>query len=320
MAEKIKKDPILLSVDRIWDKAHHSSLTDLIKWKGDLYCTFREADKHYSGINGIIRILKSTNGVIWELVSTLDLDGWDLRDPKLSIVPDGRLMLLVGASKFKNKERLAHQTHVCFSEDGDLWTPFQPIFDEEWLWRVTWFQGIGYGISYFLKDFYKPKGEWSIRLYQTEDGLSYKPIGNFDIPGRPCEATLRFYPNGQMVALLRRDARENNHAWLGTSYPPYEDWLWAEAPTSFGGPNFLILPNLNMWACGRIVSNSPYGVIEKTALAEMTLTTLEPKLILPSGGDTSYPGMVYEHPFLWISYYSSHEKNTAIYIAKVALE
>ncbi|MEK8105428.1 hypothetical protein NKG94_10170 [Micromonospora sp. M12] len=28
---------------------------------------------------------------------------------------------------------------------------------------------------------------------------------------------------------------------------------------------------------------------------------------LPSGGDTSYPGLVWHDDLLWVSYYSSHE-------------
>ena len=44
----------------------------------------------------------------------------------------------------------------------------------------------------------------------------------------------------------------------------------------------------------------------------------DPVLTLPSGGDTSYPGLVWHDGLLWISYYSSHEgKKSAIYLAKV---
>ena len=45
--------------------------------------------------------------------------------------------------------------------------------------------------------------------------------------------------------------------------------------------------------------------------------TVEEVLTLPSGGDTSYAGMVLQDDILWISYYSSHEKKTSIYLAKV---
>ena len=45
----------------------------------------------------------------------------------------------------------------------------------------------------------------------------------------------------------------------------------------------------------------------------------EPVLTLPSGGDTSYPGLVWHDGLLWMSYYSSHEGKSAIYLAKVKL-
>ncbi|MFV1963959.1 MAG: hypothetical protein ACC628_00945 [Pirellulaceae bacterium] len=40
-------------------------------------------------------------------------------------------------------------------------------------------------------------------------------------------------------------------------------------------------------------------------------------LQLPSGGDTSYAGLVWHDDMLWISYYASHEGKTSIYLAKV---
>ena len=42
-------------------------------------------------------------------------------------------------------------------------------------------------------------------------------------------------------------------------------------------------------------------------------------LQLPSGGDCSYPGMVWHDGLLWLSYYSSHEGRTGVYLAKVRL-
>ena len=41
------------------------------------------------------------------------------------------------------------------------------------------------------------------------------------------------------------------------------------------------------------------------------------KVTLPSGGDNSYPGLVWHGGQLWVSYYSSHEGKTSIYLARV---
>jgi hypothetical protein len=42
-------------------------------------------------------------------------------------------------------------------------------------------------------------------------------------------------------------------------------------------------------------------------------------LVLPSGGDNSYPGMAWHDGTLWLSYYSSHEGKASIYLAEIAL-
>jgi len=51
----------------------------------------------------------------------------------------------------------------------------------------------------------------------------------------------------------------------------------------------------------------------------MDLQSVKPELILPSGGDCSYPGMVWDKGKLWVSYYSSHEGATDIYLARIAV-
>ena len=51
-------------------------------------------------------------------------------------------------------------------------------------------------------------------------------------------------------------------------------------------------------------------------------------LTLPGGGDCSYPGMiwhdyrgmVWHDDLLWMSYYSSHEGKTSIYLAKIKID
>ncbi len=43
-------------------------------------------------------------------------------------------------------------------------------------------------------------------------------------------------------------------------------------------------------------------------------------LLFPSGGDTSYPGLVWDKNQLWMSYFSSHEGKSAIYLARVVLK
>jgi hypothetical protein len=55
----------------------------------------------------------------------------------------------------------------------------------------------------------------------------------------------------------------------------------------------------------------------KTAIGRMTLDGYKPELTLPSSGDNSYPGFVWENGTLWVSYYSTHEGKTSIYLARI---
>ena len=56
--------PTLVSVTKIWDKAPHCAFTDLLRWKKQWLCCFREAQGH-GGDNGIVRIITSTDGSKW---------------------------------------------------------------------------------------------------------------------------------------------------------------------------------------------------------------------------------------------------------------
>ena len=83
--------PEILSVRKIWDQGQHNAFTDLIRWHDTWYCCFREADAHVGG-DGKLRVLESLDGQQWEPVGLIAETGIDLRDPKLSVTPDGRLM------------------------------------------------------------------------------------------------------------------------------------------------------------------------------------------------------------------------------------
>lgn len=313
--------PHILSIKRIWDYAEHNALCDLIRFQGRWFCTFRESDEHVYGKDGVVRILESDDGEQWQAAALIKEEGIDLRDPKLSITPQGKLMLLMGGSKFKEKKYISRRPRATFSDDGRNWGEIIPILqDRDWLWRATWHNGIAYGVSYCAIDEAHPKGEWQVKLFSSPDGINYTLAAALNVYGKPNETTLRFLNDGRMVALVRREHRRDDHAWIGISQYPYHDWQWKETKHHLGGPNFLILPDGKMIAAGRLVQWTPYGGFEKTGLLQMTFDDLVPMLVLPSGGiDTSYPGMVYHDGILWVAYYSSHEKNTAIYLARVKL-
>ena len=302
--------PSLLSLKKIWDRAPHAAFTDLVMFQGRWLCTFREAESH-AILPSTVRILASETGDRWESIACVAEPNVDLRDPKLSAMPDGRLLLVTGASTFTPEGRyLTRSPRVAFSPDGITWTaPEKVLAEDHWLWRVTWHDGVGYAVSK-LGDGADPRRGF---LYRTTDGRNWSWVTEFFLPGKSwtaSETTLRVMPDGEMIGLIRP-------CWIGTSRPPYTDWKFTQIDAQLGGPNFIQAPDGTLWASSRHRHKSDNPV---TVLARMTATSYEPVLTLPSGGDCSYPGMVWRDGILWMSYYSSHEGRASIYLAHISLE
>lgn len=300
-------EPELMSVKRIWDIGAHNAFTDLIRFEDQWWCTFREGVGHASG-NGKVRMIFSDDGDDWRSAALVEEEGVDLRDPKLSVTPDGRLMLVMGGSLYDGDAYQTRAPRISFSEDGFQWIePRKVLAEDHWLWRVTWHNGWAWSVSKMGSGNDPRRG----MLYRSSDGLEWEWITEFRLPNNKwnaSETTLRFMPDEELIALTRPH-------WIGTSKPPYKQWNWEKMEMDIGGPNLIRLPDGSLWAAGR-----RYGEGQTTVLARMTRDSYEPVLILPSGGDCSYPGLVWYDDLLWISYYSSHEGKTSIYLAKVKFQ
>ncbi len=299
----------LIDCRRIWDAAPHNAFTDLTRFRGQWFCVFREGQGHVSP-DGAIRVLRSKDGERWISVARLTSPAADLRDPKLTMAPGHRLML-TAAGALPPPAAHKHQSYVWFSRDGHEWTPALAVGDPDvWLWRVTWYRKTAYGIGY------DTVGENFIRLYSSRDGREFEALVPrlFDT-GHPNETSIVFQPDGTAVCLLRRDG-EPGSGQLGTARPPYRDWTWKDLGVRIGGPHLLRLPDGRMVVAARL-----YDGAVRTSLLWLDPARGELKefLRLPSGGDCSYPGLAWHRGVLWVSYYSSHEGKTAIYLARVQL-
>ena len=306
----------LISVARIWDQPKHAAFGDLIRCNDRWFAVFREGQGHAptkgKTDDGKLRVLSSNDGDKWQSEALLEEQGVDLRDPHLSITKDKRLMIVAGGSYYPNGEFKTRQSRVLFSIDGRNWTKPKPVVEDgHWLWRVTWNDGVAYGVSKYGE----PR---QVRLVKSTDGLKWETITQLQVPGGD-ETALRFLPDGTMVALSRRTADDGNKAWVGTSRPPYKDWNWHTSGHFIGGPNIAVLPTGLLVAGGRLFEGGDPAK-RHTEIGELTSNGFTPKLRLPSGGDSSYPGFVWHEDKLWTLYYSSHEGKTSIYLAKIRIE
>ncbi len=297
----------LVAVKKIWDAAPHNAFTDLARFQNKWFCAFREGAAHLSP-DGALRIITSTDGVSWTSAALITSPLGDLRDAKITITPDNRLMLSAAVARSQPAE-IKHQSLAWFSKNGSEWS--EPVIIGEpnlWLWRTTWHKQSAYSIGYDTLE------EKFIRLYSSQDGRTFKTLVPrlFD-EGYPNETSLLFLKDGTSLCLLRCDGKEAN-GQLGMARPPYTHWEWKDLGLKIGGPHLLALPDGRIVAAGRL-----YQGQVRTSLMwlDPEAGELEEILKLPSGGDCSYPGLVWHKDLLWVSYYSSHEGKTSIYLATV---
>ena len=299
----------LVEVTRIWDAAPHNAFTDLVRFNNDWFCVFREGKAHVSP-DGALRIITSPDGRSWTSAALITDAQGDLRDAKITITPDNQLMLS-GAAALQAPAQFKHQSLAWFSKDGKRWSSPVKIGDPDmWLWRTTWHRKTAYGIGY------DTAGGKLIRLYKSPDGRTFETlIPDLFHEGEPNETSMVFQPDDTCLCLLRRDGNPGS-GMLGFAKPPYTEWSWKDLRVKIGGPHMLRLPDGRIVAAVRLYDGG----------ARTSLMWLDPEaghltefLKLPSGGDTSYAGLVWHDQLLWVSYYSSHEGKTSIYLAKVKL-
>jgi hypothetical protein len=304
--------PVAVSVEKIWDAAPHNAFTALIQFQGRLVCAFREGPNHREGNReSHIRVLASKDGgKAWEPVAVLEDPRGDIRDAKMAVLPGGQLLLLTAIKLYEPTAERTYQSIAYRSRDGKTWEgPIDVGQPNVWLWGIKWHKDAGYSIGYGTA------GLKFARLYRTYDGVKYEPIvEKIDVADAyPNESAIAFGPDDRAYALLRCDPAP---AFVGTAGPPYTAWTWKQSKTRVGGPALTFTPDGRLLGGGRLhdgkVRTSLFWVDPKSA-------EIGECLALPSGGDTSYPGLAWDSSgLLNVSYYASHEdKKAKIFFAKV---
>ncbi len=311
VAEGRTPQATLVEQYKIWDQAPHNAFTNLVRFKDEWFCVFREGEGHVSP-DGALRIIVSKDGKEWESAARMTSETADLRDAQITVTPEGRLMLS-GAAALHDKSAATHQSVAYFSDDGRTWSDSVPVADPNfWLWRVTWHKGTCYGIGYKTVE----EGGRSIRLYSSADGRTFDAlVPELRKDEYSNESSIIFLEDDTALCLLRRDSPAPlQTGLLGTAKPPYTDWTWQDLGARIGGPCMIQIPDGRLVAAVRLYDQR---VRTGICLVDPDFGTLTEILALPSGGDTSYPGLVWHDGLLWVSYYSSHEGKTSIYLAKV---
>ena len=315
------------NVRRVFHNGEHNAFTDLIRFQGRFYLTFRSCpDGHMVHPTSSIIVLASDDARIWKPVHQFSVAKRDTRDPHFLVFRD-KLFVYTG-TWYSGDSTLPrdqydlnmHLGYATWSKDGETWNG--PVLLEgtfgHYIWRANSFGEKAFLCGRRKIDFAKdPKGEprqTKSLMLESDDGLIWRTRATFqEIAGD--ETAFQFESDGTVMAIGRRGG--NPAQWLRSS-PPYTEWDRRDLDRYIGGPM------IARWGDRYVVGGRKTlgGNGPKTSMCWLRGDQLHEFAELPSGGDNSYPGFIALSPTRAImSWYSSHEKDdrgkpmTAIYMA-----
>lgn len=320
------------NVRRIFHNGEHNAFTDLCRFRGQLYLTFRSCPEGHmvSPTASVIVLRSSDEGATWTQVHRFSVKDRDTRDPHFLVFHD-QLFIYTGTwysgpTKIdpKDYDLNKHLGFAVVSKDGTNWS--EPTMLEGtfgfYIWRAA-----AYGDKAYLCARRKPGFEIGPRgegekiealMLESDDGLIWRKRGVFAETAGD-ETAFLFESDGSVLAISRHGGRKN--ARVIRSKPPYTEWDRRDVGRFVGGP--LVVK----WGESILVGGRKMlpGEPAKMSLCWLLGDQLQEFAELPSGGDCSYPGFVeLGQGRALVSYYSSHEQGpdgkpiTAIYLADLA--
>ena len=284
----------------------HNAFTALVRWKDAYWLSFRKAKSHGSG-DGDLIVLRSTDAKSWTEALHLDVLPDD-RDPLLLATKD-RLFLYDPAL-----ERGQLTSYVTFTDDGRTWSKPQPVYEPTYIfWKPVAHGGRFYATAHVKSRDGKAR---NVHLIKSADGLRWEKVSQIRGGNWESETTIHFVSADKLAGFLRQKYGSPQSSILWSSAPFTE---WQEQPTphlhfsghaacTFEGIHYFLSRTFEL---GR---KNPGIMIYTFADGELT-----PYCALPAGGDCAYPAAVQVGDEMLVSYYSSHEGSTNIYLARVPL-
>jgi len=320
------------SVRQVFTDANHNAFTDLCRFEGRLYLTFRSCpDGHGVFPTSHIVVLTSDDGGEWREVFRFNAPNRDVRDPHF-LVFGGRLFVYTGAwlcdpVQPDHRDVNDHLGYGAWSDDGESWQGPRLLEGTygHYVWRAAAYGGKAYLCGRRKREFAPTadSGDGTAltqsALLASEDGLVWRFAGLFT-EEHGDETAFLFEEDGSLLALHRGGGSQA--AQVCRSIPPYQDWTRTALDRNVGGP--LVIKWGDRYLVGGRKTIGPNAPV--TALYWLLDDQLQEMAELPSGGDNSYPGFVeMDETHGLLSYYSSHEGNdpeelrAAIYLAELVL-
>jgi hypothetical protein len=296
-----------LEVRKVFTNGRHNAFTALRRFKGDLYLAFRAGDAHNSATADVL-VLKSKDGKEWRQCHTFDV-AKDDRDPQM-VVTDQRLFLYIPAMNGKELT-----TWLKHTDDGVTWSAPVKIYQLQFiLWKPCLHDGVFYAAAHKKDETSGGKGR-EVHFVKSADGIQWEKISTIRAGNWESETTLFFDGNHHATAFLRQKYGSPQAQTL-ESDPPYTQWSSRDSGVRhFSGHSVHTFQGVT-YLLSRTIAGKDTGSMIYT-FADGRLT---PYCALPSGGDCAYLEAVEDGANMLVSFYSTHEGTTDIYLATVPLK
>ncbi len=320
------------SVRKIFHNGEHNAFTDLCRFQGQYYLTFRSCpDGHGVNPTASIIILSSKDAKSWVQVHRFHVEKRDTRDPHFLVFQEKLFVYsgtwYCGDSAPKSYHMNELLGYAAWSGNGKTW--HSPIMLEgtygHYIWRAATHGDKAYLCGRRKREFAKTanRAERDLlvesALLESDDGLTFRKVGLFQ-EQHGDETAFLFEKEGSVLAVARSGSGRN--AQVCRARPPYKIWQRKDLDRYIGGPLLAKWGDRTLVGGRKTTTGKPV-----TSLYWLVDDQLHEFAELPSGGDNSYPGFLELSPTeAIVSYYSSHEKDaagktiTAIYMAELELE
>jgi len=325
-------------VRKIYDDSMHCAFTDMVRWNGWYYVAFRRAFAHGMVPFGDVFVIRSRDLGQWDVCGMLTT-GFDDRDPAFvadddrlwvyfysrfaeTALVDGRLHRIEGGAQ-------RSQTYVSCTSDGVSWHVPVPVYKPDvWLWHPQRFDDGFYCAAYETK---ADRAARELMLLRSEDALNWRKVSTIQ-ENNGGESFIVRDEDGRFMVVNRGAMNEARTDFLHAD-PPYVAWSGWRVAHGMQSPNVVRVAGRLIAAGRRSIVDPPDWCKAVTSIFEIDpeKQTTQRLLDLPSGGDTSYCGMVVENDgSILLSYYSQHEyisrpdfrhgqRPASIYLAKLSV-
>jgi hypothetical protein len=291
--------------------ARHDGMSDLIRWRGQLWLAHVASPWHFASDRSRIVLRRSGDGRAWTEVARFSGSGEDIREPKLAVIGDRLHLYWLQNRDFP--EPNPYSTFVSASADGLAWEAPEPVRPEGWLlWRPRTLDGVTHYVTAYSRD------HGRAALFRSTDGRTWTHVSDVASGGHLDETGFTFV--GRRIVAVTRLEGVGPRPWVGdrrggtliaTAAPPYSEWTaTVDLSARLDGPRLFTWRG-QAYAVGRYDPLPPEGLVgsvlsrKRTALYLIDPAGLRLLTILPSAGDTSYPGAVVSGDEIVVSYYTS---------------